>query len=148
MNLLSIWKWYSYYNKESKSTENIKREYGYAFLGTLKISFWFGILADVMMLFTVIMSPLFNLIFNEEIKLMEDMTEMFIGTPICILCMFILITFISMIFRPKILKMYEVESKNEFLKMMANGCDGWFQACVFAGVCKKERNKFENSNKI
>lgn len=140
---MSIWEWYYYYNKESKRVDNIKREYGYAFLGTLKIGFWFGVFADVMMLFTVMVSSLFNLIFNEEIKLMEDITEMFIGTPICALCIFMVITFISMIFRPRILKMYDNEPKNEFLTMMANGYDGWFQTCVFAGVSKKDRNKFE-----
>lgn len=143
IKIMSIWEWYYHYNNESKCINNTRREYGYAFLGTLKIGFWFGVFADVMMLFSVILSPLFNLIFNDKMKPMEDIVEMFIGTPICALCIFMVITFISMIFRPRILKMYNNEPKNEFLTMIANGYDGWFQACVFAGVGKKDRNKFE-----
>jgi len=140
---MSTLEWYYHYNNESKCINNTRREYGYAFLGTLKIGFWFGVFADVMMLFSVILSPLFNLIFNDEMKPMEDIVEMFIGTPICALCMFMIITFVSMIIRPKTLKMYGSELKNEFLNIMVGGFDGWFQVCVFTGVSKKDRNKFE-----
>ena len=139
---MSIWEWYHHYNKELKSINKTKREYGYAFLGTLKIGFWFGVFADVMMLFSVMILSLLNLIFD-DIKPTEDIIEMFIGTPICALCMFMIITFVSMIIRPKTLKMYNSELKNEFFNIMVGGFDGWFQVCVFTGVSKKDRNKFE-----
>ena len=47
---MSTLEWYYHYNNESKCINNTRREYGYAFLGTLKIGFWFGVFADVMML--------------------------------------------------------------------------------------------------
>lgn len=141
---MSIYEWYKLYNDESKKNCDIKREYLNCLFGTFKLSFYFGIFADIFLGISILMTPLFNFLFLDEIKININIEYMFIGIPLMFLLVFSVMIILYFCFKSKILYCIENEVfiENNFFAIFLAGLNGWFQTCLYIGVNKKEKNKF------